>query len=78
MLLKWAISLLAKTSHSVYEEVVHVIQLTTLSYILRKNNEIVGEQGVSGYYGVHITHINSMSKETYFYSSQLDSRSHQL
>ena len=55
--------MLAKTSHSVYEEVARVMQLPTLSYILRKNKEIVGEQGVSGYYGVHITHISSMSNE---------------
>ena len=62
MLLKWAIALLAKTSHSVYEEVARVMQLPTLSYILRKNKDIVGEQGVSGYYGIHITHISSMNK----------------
>lgn len=43
MILKWEIHLLAKISHSVYEEVSRVMKLPTLSYILRKNKEIVGE-----------------------------------
>ena len=60
LLIKWAIALLAKTSHSIYEEIAKLIQLPALSYVLRKNKEIVGEQGVTGYNGVHVKHIQSL------------------
>ena len=42
--LNWAISLLAKTSHSIYEEISQVMQLPALSYVLRKTKEMVGDQ----------------------------------
>ena len=34
LLLNWAISLLAKTSHSIYEEISQVMKLPSLSYVL--------------------------------------------
>ena len=42
LLLKWAIALLAKTSHSVYKEIAQVIHLPSLSYVLRKTKDLVG------------------------------------
>ena len=46
LLLKWAIALLAKTSHSVYKEIAQVIHLPSLSYVLRKTKDLVGAQCV--------------------------------
>ena len=42
LLLKWAIALLAKTSHSVYKEIAQVIYLPSLSYVLIKTKDLVG------------------------------------
>ena len=44
MLLKWAIALLTKTSHSIYEEIAQLMQLPSLSYVLRKTKGMVGTQ----------------------------------
>ena len=39
LLLNWAIVLLAKTSHSNYEEIAQVMQIPPLSYVLRKTRK---------------------------------------
>ena len=44
----------------IYKEIARLMQFSTLSYVLRKDKEIVGEQGVTGYNGVHAKHIPAL------------------
>jgi hypothetical protein len=48
-LLNWAIGLLAKTSHSVYEDIQKVMQLPSRSYVMRKSAELVSTHGTKAH-----------------------------
>ena len=61
LLLNWAIALLAKTSHSIYEEISQVMQLPALSYVLRKTKEMVGAQNVEKDHGLNLCNVKTMS-----------------
>ena len=59
--LNWATALLAKTSHSIYEEIAQVMKLPSLSYVSRKPKEMVGAQnGLKGY-GVNLCTVKIIS-----------------
>lgn len=49
MLLNWAISFLARTSSSVYNEVARVMPLPDISYIYHKTAEMVSTMGDEAY-----------------------------
>ena len=61
LLLNWAIALLAKTSHSIYEEISQVMQLPALSYVLRKTKEMVGAQNIVKDHGLNLCNVKTMS-----------------
>ena len=61
LLFNWAIALLAKSSHSIYEEIAQVIQLSPLRYVLRKTKEIIDAQNVLKDHGVKLCTVKTMS-----------------
>ena len=61
LILSWAIGFLAKTSATIYKEVVRIMLLPDISHIYRKSVELVSRNSDKGY-SLHIASIEQLAK----------------
>ena len=61
--MNWAITLLAKTFKSVYNDIAKVMKLSSSSWVMRKTKGLVGKQGITGELGVNLYTIQTMKEK---------------
>ena len=61
--MNWAIALLAKTSKSVYNDIANVMKLSSPSWVMRKTQDLVGKQGITGHQGINLFSIQTFSEK---------------
>ena len=61
--MNWAIALLAKTSKSVYNDIAKVMKLPSPSWVMRKTQDLVGKQGITGHQGINLFSIQTFREK---------------
>ena len=62
VIMHWAISLLAKTSKLVYNDISKVVKLPSSGWVMKKTKDLVGKQGITDELGINVYTIQTMKK----------------